>query len=38
MISLSLFHSSLFACAKSAESAKLEPAIKADMRGLGYGG
>jgi hypothetical protein len=38
MITLSLFHSSLFACAQSAESAKLEQAIKANPRGLGYGG
>jgi hypothetical protein len=38
MISLSLFHSSLFACAQFAESAKLEQAIKANLRGLGYGG
>ncbi len=38
MISLSLFHSPLFACAQSAESAKLEHAINANLRGLGYGG
>jgi len=38
MISLSLFHSSLFACVKSAESAKQEQAIKANLRRLGYGG
>jgi len=38
MITLSLFHSSLFACAQSAESAKLEQAIKANLRGLDYGG
>jgi hypothetical protein len=38
MITLSLFHSSLFACAQSAESAKLEPAIKSNLKGLGYGG
>ena len=38
MISLSLFHPSLFACAQLAESAKLEQAIKANLRGLGYGG
>ena len=38
MIILSLFHSSLFACAQSDESAKLEQAIKANLRGLGYGG
>jgi hypothetical protein len=38
MISLSLFHSSLFACAQFAESAKLEQAINANLRGLGYGG
>jgi hypothetical protein len=38
MITLSLFLSSLFACAQSAESAKLEHAIKANLRGLGYGG
>ena len=38
MISLSLFHSSLFVCAQSAESAKRKQAIKANLRGLGYGG
>jgi hypothetical protein len=38
MIPLSLFHSSLFACAQFAESAKLEQAIKTNLRGLGYGG
>jgi hypothetical protein len=38
MITLSLFHSSLFACAQSAESTKLEQAIKVNLRGLGYGG
>ena len=38
MNSLFLFHSSLFACAQFAESAKLEQAIKANLRGLGYGG
>lgn len=33
MISLSLFHTSLFACAQFAESAKLEHAIKANLGG-----
>ena len=38
MISLSLFHSSLFACVQSAESAKRKQAIKANLRRLGDGG
>lgn len=36
MISLFQFHSSLFSCAQFAESAKLEAAIRANLKGLGY--
>ena len=38
MISLFVFHSSRFVCAQFTESAKLEQAIKANLRGLEYGG
>jgi len=37
MISLFPFHFSLFLHAQFAESAKLEQAIKANLKGLGYG-